>query len=148
MAARRLLLLMLVLLAVSSLAAALISPQSERDQGTETGTGRTGTAGGDDQRAPAGRLVRKAIDADARRPRAIRIRRGDELALTVRSRPVVQVEIPAFGLLEDAGRDDPALFDLLVDRRGRFDVTTLEPRRVIGTIVAGPPREPRRRRGR
>jgi hypothetical protein len=147
MAARRLLLLMLVLLAVSSLAAALISPRSEREQDTQTGTGRT-DRGGDVKGEPTGRLVRGAIDADARRPEAIRLRSGDELALTVRSRPAIQVEIPAFGLLEDAGRDDPALFDVLADRRGRFDVRTLAPGRTIGTIVVGPPRERRRARGR
>ncbi|MGH2961701.1 MAG: hypothetical protein ACRDL3_05845 [Solirubrobacterales bacterium] len=146
MAARRLLLLMLVLLAVSSLAAALVSPQSEREQGSETGTGRTDTAGSDRRKAPMGRLVREAIDAGDRRPGGIRLRRGDELALTVRSRAAVQVEIPAFGLLEDAARDDPARFDLLLDRRGRFDVRTLAPRRVIGRIVVAPPRDHERRR--
>jgi len=82
--------------------------------------------------------VEETIDAQARRPRSIRLHGGDGLALTVRSRAPNQVEIPAFGLLEHVARGDPARFDLLPTRNGAFVVRVLEPRRVIGRIVVRP----------
>lgn len=145
MAARRLLLLMLVLLAVSSLAAALIPPQSQRDESaTDTATKRT--AGARDRAGAEGRLVRRTVDTRARGPRTLRLRLDDELALTVRSRTPEQVEIPAYGQLEDVGPYEPARFDVLLDRRGAFDVRTLEPGRAIARIVVGPPRKGGERR--
>jgi hypothetical protein len=146
MAARRLLLLMLVLLAVSSLAAALV-PQSEREEGSGTGPAGTDTGPNRPQKASGGRLVEETIDAQARRPRSIRLHGGDGLALTVRSRAPDQVEIPAFGLLEHVARGDPARFDLLPARNGAFVVRLIESRRVIGRIVVRPERRGPSRQG-
>jgi len=137
MAARRLLIVMLALLALSTLAAALVPPQGQRADTSSTGT----TAESErtpKKPAPSGRLSEQAIDASSREPQTIRMRRGDELALTVRSGAPDQVEIPAFGRIEDVGRDDPARFDLLAERTGTFEVRLVEAGRVIGRISVRP----------
>jgi hypothetical protein len=135
MAARRLLILMLVLLAVSTLAAALV-PQGERDETPSNG----GTAAGEPRpgrersRPPPGALVRRTIEVAPHGADEIELRRGDQLALTVRSGVADQVEIPAFGQLEDLTPEDPARFNLLPDRTGVFEVRLLAARRVICRI--------------
>lgn len=142
MAARRLLVLMLVLLGVSTLAAALVPPQAQReDTASETATEATRSKAG----PPSGRIVRARIDASRRRPRTVHLQRGDELSLVVRSRAPDQAEIPAFGLLEDVGRDDPARFDLLPERVGSFEIRLVEAGRVIGRIAVGPGRRSAKR---
>jgi hypothetical protein len=143
MAARRLLILMLVLLGVSTLAAALVPPQAQReDTASETATEATRS----EAHRPPGRLVKAKIDASRRRPRTIDLRSGDELSLVVRSRAPDQAEIPAFGLLEDVGRDDPARFDLLPERTGSFEIRLVEAGRVIGRIAVGPERRSGKRK--
>jgi hypothetical protein len=149
MAARRLLILMLVLLAVSTLAAALVPPQGQREESTS----RTEAAGKGSKRAgkgrsPPGRLVKRTIEVRRQRSETIELRRGDQLALTVRSGATDQIEVPAFGVIEDVAPGDPARFDLLPDRTGVFSVRLLEARRTIGSIEVGPTRPPRRPRSR
>lgn len=146
MAARRLLILMLLLLAISTVAAALVPPQTEREGAPRTAGAPQERTGPADEKGPPGRLVTASISADSPKPRTVRLERGDQLALVIRSRRPDQVEIPAFGQLEDVSRDDPARFDLLPDLTGAFEVRVMEADRVIGRIVVGP-REPRRRRG-
>jgi hypothetical protein len=131
MAARRLLILMLMLLAVSTLAAALIPPDARR-QGT-TSTTSTTTAPTSD--ATGGRLIERTVRVAGKGSRPIAIRLGDQLALTVSLGFVDQVEIPAFGVLEDAAPGAPARFDLLPDRTGHFDVELVEAGRVVAEIT-------------
>jgi hypothetical protein len=138
MAARRLLILMLAVLAVSTLAAALVAPPRAPEPTT--------TATDDIERAEAkptgdgtGRLVEAKLNISRARAETIRARPGDQLALTVRSRTGGQVEMPAFGLIEDVGRDDPGRFDLLADRRGTFKVQIVGSGRVIGRVRVGTP---------
>ena len=138
MAARRLLIVMLALLALSTLAAALVPPPAQR-QGETSGTETTRKPErASRERGVPGRLVRGTIDASGNGPQAVRLRHGDELALTVRSGAPDQVAIPEFGLIEDVGRDDPARFDLLPDRTGRFAVRLVDAGRSIGTIAVSP----------
>jgi hypothetical protein len=135
MAARRLLILMLVLLVASTLAATLISPQTEQEETTS----RTDTASGerarDGTRHQLGDRVSKTIDASAGGIERIRLRLGDQLALSVRSATADQVEIPALGLIEDVDPDAPAKFDLLPQAPGAFEVRLLDARRAIGRIM-------------
>jgi hypothetical protein len=136
MAARRLLILMLAVLAVSTLAAALVAPPRSPEP-TTTATDDEDGAKAKPRRESTGRLVEAKMNISRARPEAIRARRGDQLALTVRSRTGGQVEVPAFGLIEDVGRDDPARFDLLADRRGTFEVRLVGSGRVIGRVRVG-----------
>src|SRR5918994_869381 len=142
MAARRLLILMLLLLAVSTLAAALVPPQGEREETPSNGgTAATEPRPGRESLPPPGTLVRRTIEVAPHGADEIELRRGDQLALTVRSGVADQVEIPAFGQLEDLTPDDPARFNLLPDRTGVFEVRLLAARRVIAR-VRGRPKEP------
>ena len=122
MAARRLIGLLLVVLVVSSAGAALFAP--EREAGTEPTTTAPaptrGEAGG-----PTGRLIEKsvqAVQAPSAEPRVLRAHVGDQLELSVSARAPSEVEIPRFGLLEQASADDPARFSLLLGEAGRFAV--------------------------
>ena len=142
MAARRLLILMLLLLAISTLAAALVPPQGEREETPSNGgTAATEPAPGRESRPSLGALVRRTIEVAPHGADEIELRRGDQLALTVRSGVADQVEIPAFGQLEDLTPEDPARFNLLPERTGVFEVRLLAARRVIGRIRVRP-REP------
>jgi hypothetical protein len=136
MAARRLLILMLAVLAVSTLAAALLAPPPEPEQTTTT-TGEAESGDTGKPRGGAGRLIQAELNTSGRRPDRIRARAGDQLSLVVRSRTAGQIELPAFGLIDDVGRDDPARFDLLVERRGAFEVRIAGSGRVVGRIVVG-----------
>jgi hypothetical protein len=145
MAARRLVIVMLVLLFVSTLAAALV-PAPEGDE-EETSTPIEPAAG-----RPSARTVVQTIDADARRPKPIRLSRGDRLVLTVRSPRPTQVEIGGLGQLEDADPESPARFDLLLDEPGEYGIRLVRPPETIGRIVVEKPSEDlsgsRRRAGR
>jgi hypothetical protein len=141
-AARRLVILMLVLLGVSTIAAALVPV--DREAGTdETTTTSTPAEKRDDE---GGKLVSKSIDAQSKPPRVVRIELGDQLALRVTSRRDAEVEIPAFGELDDVGPGAPALFDLLPFEADRYAVRLVKPRRTIGRIEVEP-RKPERRGG-
>jgi hypothetical protein len=144
MAARRLVIVLLVMLAVSTIAAALV-PAPSRDTGGTTATTRTAAATAPAPAAPAGALVHGALDAGAPQPGRIHVRLGDELTLLVRAAATDQVEIGGYGLVEPVARQAPAEFDLLVDEGGRFPVRLVDGRRLIGTIVVGPPRGRRSR---
>jgi hypothetical protein len=139
MAARRLVIVLVVLLAISTFAALLVPPQGT-DEGEDTiGSTPTNT----DQGLPRGKLVTASIDADAQRPRDVRLELGDQLSLRVISRTPDQVEIQGFGQIDDVERDAPARFNLIADRTGRFDVRLLNRRETVGRIVI----ERERRRG-
>jgi hypothetical protein len=128
-----LLILMLAVLGVSTLAAALLAPPPEREQ-EETTTEEPAPSG---ELRDAGRLIETHMSVSARRPDTVRVRPGDQLSLTVRSRTGGQIEVPAFGLVEDVGRADPARFDLLAERKGVFEVRLVGSGRVIGRIAVG-----------
>jgi hypothetical protein len=136
-AARRLIFLMLVLLVASSVAAALV-PRVERpgDESTTTESTETTTT----VEEPAGRLVERTLDAEAKKPQTIRVQTGDRLELLVRSPEVAQVSIPSLGLLENAAPLDPARFDLLLEKTGEHAVRVLDRSRPLGEIVVAAPR--------
>jgi hypothetical protein len=138
MAARRLLILMLLVLAISTLAAGLFAPRPEPQRAATTTTTEpdqgpaTGVEG-------TGRLIEASVHTGARRPEMIRLHRGDQLELTVRSRIDGQVEIRRFGLIEDAGPGMPARFSLLMSEPGSFAVRLAGRRRDVARVeVSGP----------
>ena len=142
MAARRLLILLLAVLAISTIGAALIAPQP-----ADPPPARTTTQG--DSRAPpreaGGRLIEASVRVRRARPETIRLHPGDQLELTVRSRTPGQVSVPRFGLLEDAGPDEPAELSLLVDEPGDFHVRFAPGGGTVAHIVAAPARRSIRR---
>jgi hypothetical protein len=131
-AARRLILVMLVLLVLSSILAALVPVERDRlrdDSSSSTTTTRAQAP------LPSGELVRRTVAAYDPTPERIKLGLGDQLELTVTSSKLAdQVEIPAFGELEDVDPDFPARFDLLALEPGSFPVRLVEARRVIARI--------------
>ncbi|MGH2953161.1 MAG: hypothetical protein ACRDK9_03940 [Solirubrobacterales bacterium] len=144
MAARRLVIVMLVLLFVSTLAAALVPPPETDDPETRRTTETT--------EGPRGRQISRTLDAGAAQPQTIRLKIGDQLALTVRSPRPVQVELAGLGQLEDVDPASPARFNLFPSEPGEHAVRLLGSGRVIGRIVigerTGEVSESRRRAGR
>ncbi len=137
MAARRLIILMLLVLAVSTVAAAL-APQRDTDDDASTSSTTTTTEPDPPPSTVGGELVEATIDADAEEPETIEVELGDQIALVVETAVPAQIEVPDFGLLEDAESDAPARFDLLATRSGEFPVvlTTSETaERVVGSLV-------------
>ncbi|MGH2819043.1 MAG: hypothetical protein ACRDJ5_00160 [Actinomycetota bacterium] len=137
MAARRLLILMLAVLAVSTLAAALIAPRPEPVSSTATEQDDEAAVPGPNT---GGRLFEVGVRAGALRPETVRLHLGDQLELTVRSRSDGQVEIPRFGLIEDAGPGMPARFSLLMSEPGNFAVRLAGTRRDVARIAVSAPR--------
>ena len=122
MAARRLIGLLLVVLVVSSVGAALVTPERQMGEDSST-TSSAPTAGeGEDTH---GRLIEKTVQVSSSQPPVLSARVGDQLELRVTSRTPSTVEIPRFGLLEHAAPDDPARFSMLLDDSGRFAVRAL-----------------------
>jgi hypothetical protein len=137
MAARRLLILMLAVLAVSTLAAVLFAPRPEPVNTTATEHDDDDTASGPNT---GGRLIEVRVQTGALRAERVRLRPGDQLELTVRSRNDGQVEIPRLGLIEDAGPGMPARFSLLMSEPGSFAVRLAGRRRDVARIEVSAPR--------
>jgi hypothetical protein len=134
MAARRLLIVMLVLLGVSTLAAALIPPQSLREDATSTATTTTATQPTATRQAPSGRSLGFKFKVGGRRVKVVQAEVGDQLRLQIASSRFGQLEVPAFGLVETVGPDQPALFDLLVDRPGTIGIYYVGTNRIAAQI--------------
>jgi hypothetical protein len=136
MAARRLLIVMLVLLGISTLAAALIPPQSLRENATSTATTTTATlpTATAPPQAPSGRSLGFKFKVDGRRVKVVQAEVGDQLRLQISSTRFGQLEVPAFGLVDTVGPDQPALFDLLVDRPGTIGIYYVGTNRLAAQI--------------
>ena len=143
MVARRLLIVMLVMLVIASLSSVFIAEPGRRTgAGPPETTTREGSARPPERRAEGqGRLVRVTLEASASRPRTIRLRSGDQLALRVDARRTAQVELAGLGQLEDVVPLAPARFNLYADREGRFPIRLLPPKRTIGVIEVAKQRD-------
>jgi hypothetical protein len=139
MAARRLIIVLVVLFAIS-IAAAMIAPdrrgtllgdRSERTSTTTTTMASTTTAA---DRLPRGEAVSGRIDASAASPESVEARVGDQLDLEVASERARLVEVPAFGVIEDAVPEAPATFNLLLREAGTLPVRDAETDALLGRI--------------
>jgi len=130
MAARRLIAVMLVLLFLSSLAAALAPVERSSDE-TSTSTTDAITQPVREQ----GDVVKATLEGDSKNPQRIEASVGDQLQLRVSSPRVATIELVGLGPTEDVDPIAPALFDVLLETRGRYEVRELESRQELGTIV-------------
>ena len=140
MAARRLMALLLVVLVVSTVAAALIAPLRQDPEPTpaeESAQGADAPQAADT--TDSGRLIEKSVQAPSKDPAAVRMRPGDQLELTVRTRTATQVEIPRLGQVEDAAPDAPAHFSFLASSAGRFEARALGAGPVVTIVVKEEP---------
>jgi hypothetical protein len=131
---------MLVVLVVSTAGAALLAPRPtpapEEGETTTTATQEPSEGAADG----SGRLIETTVQAASRRARVVRMRVGDQLELTVRTRGAVQVEIPRLGMIEDAAPDAPAHFSVLPSEAARYGVRVAGGRE-IAVIRVGEPGE-------
>ena len=148
MAARRLLIVMLILLGLSTLAAALV-PQHALRGGT-TGSTTTQPTQSTTTTGPTGRSLKAKIVVgvpDAKKPPVVAgpicpkrasacepLHVGDQLSLSVFSHKPAELEIPDLGLIGFAGRNAPALFQLLPDQAENIGLLFTSPRTVAARI--------------
>ena len=153
MAARRLLIVMLILLGLSTLAAALVPPQALREGTTTTSTTEeTETTPPDTlprgealppQRIKVGGSKVPVLSCPASLRRAQRckpIEVGDQLTLVVRSRKADELEMPAFGLVDAVGPNEPARFEILARSAGSYKIRFVSNKRIAARIVVEKPR--------
>jgi hypothetical protein len=147
MAARRLLIVMLILLGLSTLAAALVPPQALRE-GTSTTSTTEETETTPPDTVPSGAALPQqrikvggrtvpvlSCPASLRRARRCKpIKVGDQLTLVVSSRKADQLEMPAFGLVDAVGRNEPARFELLFLSAGSYKIRFVSTGRIAARI--------------
>jgi hypothetical protein len=138
MAARRLLIVMLVLLGLSTLAAALIPPQALREGTTDTTSTTEETVTAPPETPPRGKhLAAKVTVKKGKRP-VVPIEVGDQLSLIVSLAPGLrpdELEMPAFGLVDAVGPDEPARFEILAQSAGSYKIRFVSTRRIAARIV-------------
>lgn len=159
MAARRLLIVLLILLGLSTLAAALLPPQALREGTTDTTstTEETETERAPPASPPPGTERTQPITVGGKTvprvscpPKARRagtcdpIEVGDQLTLVVRlakgSKRVDQVEMPAFGLVDAIGQDEPARFEILLEAPRTYKIRWVSTGRIAARIEVEKPR--------
>jgi hypothetical protein len=142
MAARRLIIVLVVLFAIS-IVAAMIAPDRRgtllggRSEPSTTTTTTSSTTTAADP-LPSGAAVSGRIDASAARPESVEARVGDQLELAVTSERARLVEVPAFGVIEDAVPEAPATFNLLLREAGSLPVRDAETDALLGRIEVAP----------
>ena len=152
MAARRLIIVLVALFAVS-VVAAMIAPDRRGgligDRSTssteETTTTTTTTTTEPPATLPPGDALTVRIEASTSKPKTVEASVGDQLALEVGSRPAREIEIPAFGVTEDAAPNAPANFNLLLRDAGRLAILDADSGELLGRLDV---RRPDKRSGR
>ena len=151
MAARRLIIVLLVLFAVS-IVAALIAPErrgpllgdsSSSSTESSTTTAATTTTKPEKTTAstpPRGDSLTVRIDASAAKPESVEAFVGDQLELNVGSDRAREIEIPAFGVTEDAAPRAPANFNLLLREAGRLPILDADSGELLGRLDVDQPR--------
>jgi hypothetical protein len=124
-----------VVLLMAAVTASLAPAPQEGDGGDGDQAAPPATRPADDR--PPGRTREIALDA-ARNPATEEVARGTHVVLRVSVSSAAEVAVPGLGLTGFAEPGTPAVFDLLAERTGRFDIMVEaaegEPRRA-GTLV-------------
>jgi len=129
-AARRLIAVLVVLFAIS-IAAAAVAPERR----SSTAADEEATSATESEAPPAGGSVSVTVEASTADPPTARASVGDQLELTVSAQSLLQVEIPALGLLEEAEPGAPARFDILLRQPGNLEITDAAERGTLGRIL-------------
>lgn len=146
MAARRLIIVLAVLFGLS-IGAAAIAPdrnslltEDESSTTTSTTTGPTTSPVEPEAPEPAnGETAQVDILASTEQPETVTAGVGDQLQLNVSVKGGGQVEIAPLGLLETAGSNAPATFNLLLRENGALPITDAKRGDLIGRILVGEP---------
>src|SRR5437867_713377 len=129
---------MLALLVLSTLAATLLPAPQDRSPVTpqRTSQGREPTPRRADE---AGLLLVTRMRISNRRPKPVRIERGDQLRLGVAAPFGDDIEIRRLGLTASVTPFAPAQFDLFAAHTGTFPVRADNSGRLAGRLVVGKP---------
>lgn len=162
MAARRLIIVLLVLFAIS-VVAAMIAPErrgpllgsdssSSTDSTTSTSSTTTTAAEEPEKKAktdelPSGEALTVRIEASETRPESVEAFVGDQLELIIGSERGRVIEIPAFGVTEDAVPEAPANFNLLLREPGRLPIIDADTGELLGRLDVLEPKDERRASG-
>lgn len=152
MAARRLIIVLVALFAVS-IVAAMIAPDRRggliggSTSTTERTTTTTTTTSTSPDRVPSGAALSARIEASAAKPETVAGDVGDQLELTVASRRAREIEIPAFGVTEDAAPAAPARFNLLLREPGRLPIIDADTGELLGRLDVLEPKDERHASG-
>ena len=138
MAARRLLIVLLILLGLSTLAAALVPPQALREGSTTTETTEQAHTA-PSETPPRGKELEARITVGGSTIPVVPIEAGDQLSLLVRSKRAGELEMPAFGLVDAVGPDQPARFEILPLEVGSYGVRFVPSRRVAARVAVEKP---------
>ena len=143
MAARRLLIVMLILLGLSTLAAALVPPQSLKE-----GTGTTTTEATlpiPPDTVPRGNALTAKVDVGEGSVPVVPISVGDQLSLVITSKQPDELEIPLLGLVEPIGPDEPAHFDIFATQPGSYGIRFVAADTIAARIeVSAPKAKPKK----
>lgn len=118
-----------ILFAVLFVASAVVTIVAPRPDPADDPTPRTSPT------RPGGADVTAAVRATLPRDKVVRANVGDLVELTVTSAEPDSATLPAFGLTDASGPEEPARFSFLADRPGRFDVRLLLSGEAAGRIV-------------
>ena len=148
MAARRLIAILLVLLAVSIVAASiapdrrgtLLGDRSDAETGSTGSTTQTTTEERPADALPEGEAVTARIEASVTKPETVEASVGDQVALEVGSERAREIEIPAFGVTQDAVPEAPAYFNLLLREAGRPTIIDADSGELLGRLDVADPR--------
>ena len=114
---RRALLLFAIVLGVAAVVAALASPSDDSDRAATTPPAEAPAPPSSQARPPA------RVELDGRRaPATRRLEIGRATTVVASVEEAGQVTIPELGLTEAAEPNDPAVFETLPARRGRYSV--------------------------
>ncbi len=149
MAARRLIIVLLVLFAVS-VVAAMIAPErrgpllgdrsSSSTDSTTSSTTTTTTTEKPAEKLPSGESLTARIDVSEAKPESVEAEVGDQLELIIGSGRAREIEIPAFGVTEDAAPDAPANFNLLFREPGRLPIIDADSGELLGRLDVSEPK--------
>jgi hypothetical protein len=139
MLGRRLLVLFAVLLGLTALVTSLAPRPTVTRPGLAQPTPTTTPTPSPTPPATESRQIEKTISADPGVRRAkIHARVGDVLILTVKGDVLDSVEIEDQGKIEPVEPGSPALFEMLLDRRGEIRIDLVDAQRLIGIVDVGP----------
>jgi hypothetical protein len=127
--ARRLLVLVLVLMGLT-LVAALLAPPPQAPVVSSTGGAEAPADGATD-------AVEVTVDA-AEGQRDVEVSEGDVVHLEVRSDQLDSVELRGLDLIRTVAPDTPAVFDLLADTPGDYEIVLTAADETLGTLRVTP----------
>lgn len=130
MAARRILVMLAVLMGITALSVAVAPPPQPGGQRSST----TPSAGGAQAPSTPPTTIERTISAESVEAPTVNVPLGSTLRLTVEADALDAIEIDQLDRYAPVTPEAPALFELLADRIGSYDVRLVETGRLVGRV--------------